>query len=53
MLGQILLRSEYLIGSLFSMVLFHIECYLEDKIFGVRDAARGAIKSWKRVEKRI
>lgn len=53
MLGEILLRSEYIVGSVFSIVLFHVEPYLENKVFGVRDAAREAIRTWKNVEKRV
>lgn len=40
-------------GSLFTLVFHHVEPYLQNQIFGVRDAAREAMKAWKLVERRV
>ena len=52
-LAQVVVSQEYIVGSIHEMVLFHIHPYLEDTVFGVRDAARLAVRSWKLVEHRV
>lgn len=51
--GERMLATSYLVGSIHEQVLDCIETLMSSSVFGVRNAARKTIATWRKVQQRI